>query len=464
MLELEEVTRAIEEAETLRYIGRVTRVIGMLVEGVLPRARIGATCRIELPGEEAILAEVVGLKEGRVVLMPLGNRHGLSVGSRVTMTAADATISVGQSCLGRVLDGMGEPIDGAGPLRDTRPVPLIGAPINPLKRRRINAPIDLGVRAINGLLTVGEGQRIAVLAGTGVGKSTLMAMIARNTEADVAVVALIGERGREVQEFVEDQLRMADKETSKVVVVAATSDESPALRLRAAFTATAIAEFFRDRGNRVLLLMDSLTRVAMAQREIGLSIGEPPATRGYPPSTFALIPRLLERTGLNDRGSITAIYTTLVESEEFDDPVADAVRGTSDGHIVMSRKVAEAGQYPAIDIGQSLSRLMDQLVEKEQMVLARQFRRMMKNFEAAEELMSFGAYRQGSNPDYDQALEQIGQLREFLSQSPDESVDMERSVQALRKALEQGARIPRRPAREERSEKIGHSNHAMQEG
>ncbi len=435
-LDLESITTSIEEAETFRYVGRVTRVVGMLVEGVLPCARIGATCRIEPPGASAVLAEVVGLKEDRVILMPLGNRQGLSVGTRITMTAADATIAVGRSCLGRVLNGMGEPIDGAGPLRDTRPVPLIAPPINPLKRRGIEKTIDLGVKAINGLLTLGEGQRVAVLAGTGVGKSTLMGMIARNSDADVAVVALIGERGREVQEFVDEELRVAGVDTSRVVVVAATSDESPALRLRAAYTATAIAEFFRDCGDRVLLLMDSLTRVVMAQREIGLSVGEPPATRGYPPSAFAVIPQLLERTGLNDRGSITAIYTALIETEDFDDPVADAVRGTTDGHIVLSRRLAEAGQYPAIDVSRSLSRLMNHLVDTEHQRLARRFRTLLTNYEAADELISLGAYRQGTNPTYDQALERIGSLRAFLSQSPEQAISLEETLTELRASLE----------------------------
>jgi flagellum-specific ATP synthase len=422
----------LRELDTMRYVGRIERVVGMLVEAVLPNARIGALCRIETPGSRPILAEVVGLKEGRVVMMPLGERTGLTIGTPVTMSANDARLRVGAGCLGRVLNGLGRPIDGKGPLEDVDEVPLTPRPINPLDRGVISRPIDMGVRAINGLITVGEGQRLAILAGAGVGKSTLLAMAARNTEADVTVIGLIGERGREVQEFVERDLRLQESGGERICVVAATSDESPALRIRAAFTATAIAEYFRAQGLRVLLLMDSLTRVVMAQREIGLSVGEPPATRGYPPSAFQMIPRLLERAGLGRRGSITALYTTLVEADDPDDPVADAVRGTTDGHIVLSRKLAEAGHYPAIDVPRSISRVMRNIVEPNHLDAATSFRKLLVDYEAAQELITLGAYRQGSNREQDAAIERYPELREFLVQSPDENVSLDASIGALK--------------------------------
>lgn len=432
---LEQVMLDLDQAETLRYAGRVTRVVGMLVEGVMPSARIGATCRLEPTGSPPVLAEVVGLREGRAILMPLGSRRGLTVGTAITMSGLDGTVAVGPSCLGRVLNGLGEPIDGGPPLGETHRVSLIGQPINPLSRQGISRPMDMGVRALNGLLTIGEGQRMAVLAAAGVGKSTLLGMVARNTEADVTVIGLIGERGREVQEFVENDLRIAATGASRAVVVAATSDESPALRLRAAFTATAIAEYFANTGLRVLLLMDSLTRVVMAQREIGLSIGEPPATRGYPPSAFALIPQLLERAGVGRHGSVTAMYTTLIEGDDPEDPIADAVRGTTDGHILLSRKLAEGGQYPAIDVTRSISRVMRFVTTKQHMESAQRFRVLLNDFQAADELVSLGAYRQGSNPRYDHALKMVPLLRQFIIQDPDDQISMHESFQGLQQVL-----------------------------
>ncbi len=439
MTPLEDIERAVRNASTKTYVGRVTRVAGSIVEGFLPNARIGALCRLEPPGRDAVPAEVVGLRDERALLMPLGPLRGLSIGTRLVSTNSDHAIAVGDSVLGRVLDGLGEPIDGRGPLSDAAPYAASSAPLNPLTRRAIDTPLDVGVRAINGLLTLAEGQRMAILANAGVGKSTLIGLMARQADADVAVVALIGERGREVKELVEDELHLEESTGSwrrvPIVVVAATADEPPALRLRAGFTATAIAEYFRDRGKRVLLIMDSLSRAVLAQREIALSVGEPPATRGFPPSALAVIPRLLERVGRTEHGSITGIYTTLVEGEHTDDPVAEAVRATSDGHIVLSRALAGRGHYPAIDVGNSISRLMHQLVSAEHLAAARELRTLLSDLEAAEDLMSLGAYRAGSNPAYDRALALSGPMRDYLRQVPEVSVDLKAAVGELRALL-----------------------------
>lgn len=434
--EPEGLLRILEQEDTHRFVGNVVRVVGMTIEAVLPEARIGSLCHLEPPTGDRIEAEVVGFREGRVVLMPLGSLHGLSVGTRVVMEQRAPALLLGDGCLGRVLDGLGRPIDGRGPIGGTRPHTPAARPISPFARRGIETPLDLGVRALNGLVTSGEGQRLAVLAGAGVGKSTLLGMMARHTRADVAVVAMIGERGGEVQKFVQQDLFRLDVDAEHIVVVAATSDEPPAMRLRGAFTATAIAEYFRDRGQRVLLLMDSLTRVVMAQREIGLSVGEPPATRGYPPSAFAVIPTLLERAGVTEHGSITGIYTTLVEGDDdISDPVGDAVRATTDGHIVLSRDLAERGQYPAIDVVRSLSRTMNDIADPRHVEDARRFRALLRDLEAAEELRSLGAYREGSHPEYDRALRMREALRTYLEQSLETPASLDDAVVQLRRLI-----------------------------
>jgi flagellum-specific ATP synthase len=436
MNDLKELLGTIRQTDTFKYQGRVTRVVGMMVEGILPNACIGETCSMHPNNQAPVLAEIVGLANGRALMMPLGTSQGLTVGTPITRTYGDHQLKIGTGVLGRVLDGLGRPIDGLGDLEDVVTVLPPRHTMNPLRRRPITKTLDLGVRAINGLLTVGEGQRIAIVAGAGVGKSTLLGMMARNTDADVAVVALVGERGREVQEFVESDLQMGHAGAQHVCVIAATGDESPAMRLRAAFTANAIAEHFRDKGLRVLFLMDSLTRVVMAQREIGLSVGEPPATRGYPPSAFAVIPKLLERAGMGETGSVTAIYTTLVEGDDPDDPVGDAVRGTTDGHIVLSRKLAQSGQYPAIDITDSISRLMRNIVPPEHFTVAQKFRQALVDLQSADELVSLGAYRKGANPRYDAALLMAPKLRGFLSQSPEEVVALATSVKSLEETMQ----------------------------
>jgi flagellum-specific ATP synthase len=438
--------RVLESADRQRFVGQVTRVVGMAIEAVLPEARIGSICRLEMSHAEAIEAEVVGFRDDRVLLMPLGSLHGLSVGTRVVMDASATALRLGECCLGRVLDGLGRPIDGRGPLLDTEAHQPATRPISPFERRAIDTPLDLGVRSINALMTSGEGQRLAVLAGAGVGKSTLLGMMARHTRADVAVVAMIGERGGEVQKFVREELFRLDVDAGRIVVVAATSDEPPAMRLRGAFTATAIAEYFRDRGQRVLLLMDSLTRVVMAQREIGLSIGEPPATRGYPPSAFAVIPTLLERAGVTDKGSITGIYTTLVEADDdVGDPVGDAVRSTTDGHIVLSREIAERGQYPAIDVVRSISRTMNGIVTSKHSEDGRRFRALVRDLESAEELRSLGAYREGSHADYDRAVRMRDAIRTFLSQPLETAASLDTSVAELRTLIAQAWNEPNKP-------------------
>ena len=428
---------ALREVDAYEYIGRLTRQHAGGLEGVLPAARQGALCRVGAHGRE-ILAEIVGMDSQIVHLMPLESTRGLTQGARVVLDPSSASLRVGPGCLGRVLDGLGRPIDGLGPIEDAVEWATPERPPNPLTRRAIDRPLDLGVRAVNALLTVGEGQRLSISAGAGVGKSTLLGMMARHTQADVAVIALIGERGREVQEFVAREIGLGQRGADHVVVVASTSDEPAAMRLRAAFTATSVAEWFRDQGLRVLLLMDSLSRVAQAQREIGLASGELPAQRGYPPSAFALIPALLERAGQGSRGSITALYTTLMDADEGElDPISDAVRGTTDGHIVLSRALAERGIFPAIDAPRSLSRVMPQLVPASHLESARALRELWRVWQEAQDMVTLGAWKHGANPAHDAALEVAPALWSFLSQPPEARVSVREAVHALDALIEQ---------------------------
>ena len=400
----------------IRIEGRVTKVVGTIIEGDGPPMPVGGICRVtsaNLP--EPIIAEVVGFKEGQLLLMSLGKSDGVEPGSLITTERYQAEVAVGFDMLGRVLDGLGNPIDDGPPLKPQLTMPLYAQPVNPLRRSRIDEALDVGVRAINCLVTLAKGQRTAIMAGSGVGKSVLLGMMARYTQADVNVIALIGERGREVKEFIERDL--GEDGLKRSVVIAATADTSPLIRMRGAYFAAAVSEFFREQGQDVLLMMDSITRFAMAAREVGLAAGEPPTNKAYPPSTFAHLPRLLERAGKNDRpGSITGIYNVLVEGDDMNEPIADAVRSVVDGHIVLDRGLASRGHLPAIDILASVSRLMPDVVERQHLDRSYQFRRLLADYNRIEDLVNLGAYEKGNNPRTDCALEMIDDLSAFLRQ------------------------------------------------
>jgi flagellum-specific ATP synthase len=421
-IRLDKYFRCLETVNPVQVQGKVAQVIGLVVEANGPACRLGAVCDIYTRGNRRPLAaEALGFRNQRVLLMPLEEIRGISPGCHVVARQQRATVGVGPGLLGRVVDGLGLPMDGKGPLEVVEDYPLYATGINPLHRRRIQEPLDLGIRAINGLLTVGCGQRVGVFAGSGVGKSVLLGMIARNTVADVNVIALIGERGREVNDFLEKDLGQEGLQRS--VVVVATSDRLPLIRTRGAFLATAIAEYFRDRGLRVNLMMDSVTRFAMAQREIGLALGEPPTTKGYPPSTFTLLPKLLERAGTaNGPGSITGLYTVLVEGDDANEPIADATRSILDGHVVLSRELAVQNHYPAIDVLRSISRVMDDVVVASQRGNARRFKEVLATFRKAEDLINIGAYVAGSNPKIDYAIKMIERINAYLRQDISEAV------------------------------------------
>jgi flagellum-specific ATP synthase len=419
--------------------GRLTRMIGLTLEATGCQAAVGDRCEIVTTDDMHINAEVVGFAGENIFLMPTGDIHGLKPGARVLPRPGTGTVGVGAGMLGRVVDGAGAPLDGRGPIAASARVRLAGTPINPLARRRISEPLDVGVRAINGLLTVGRGQRLGLFAGSGVGKSVLLGMMARYTQADVIVVGLIGERGREVKEFIEKILGAAG--LARAVVVATPADHPPLMRLHGAWLATSIAEFFRDQGASVLLIMDSLTRFAQAQREIGLAIGEAPATKGYPPSVFARLPQLVERAGngVNNGGSITAFYTVLVEGDDHNDPIADAARAILDGHIVLSRRIADGGRYPAIDVEASVSRVMHDIVPAPHIELARRLRQRSALYEHNRDLISIGAYQRGSDPRIDEAIASWPQIEAYLRQDMRESVRMADSITQLQQALPEAA-------------------------
>ena len=427
-IDFERYRQRFSRLDPVRQNGKVAQVIGLVIESVGPNAMIGEICDIYTdrancydPDRPPLKAEVVGFRENRVLLMPLGVMEGIKPGSEVVATRRAQQVMVGDELLGRMLDGMGNPMDGGPPLDLPRLVPVNAPPPNAVTRPRISEPLQMGVRAIDGCLTLGKGQRMGIFAGSGVGKSTLMGMIARNTAADVNVIALVGERGREVRDFVEDSLGIEGIQRS--VVVVATSDQPALVRIKAALVATAVAEYFRDRGADVMLMMDSVTRLALAQREVGLAIGEPPATRGYTPSVFALLPRLLERSGTSGTGtgSITGLYTVLVEGDDMNEPVADAVRGILDGHIVLTRELAQRGHYPAIDVLQSVSRVMPAITYPEQRAAAETLREILATYKNAEDLINIGAYVQGSNPRIDRARAKIEAVNAFLQQRSDEA-------------------------------------------
>jgi flagellum-specific ATP synthase len=434
-LSLDRYVRRIVSADPVRLEGNVKKVIGTVIEGDGPPMPIGGVCKVFSPRrKEPIMAEVVGFRDNTLLLMPLGNSGGIDPGSRIVSDGYQALVDVDQGMLGRVLDGLGRPMDGGPPLRSRDRVPLYSEPVNPLKRPRITEPLDVGIRAINCLATLAKGQRAAIMAGSGVGKSVLLGMMARFTTADVNVIALIGERGREVKEFMERDL--GEEGLKRSVVIAATSDTSPLIRMRGAYLATAIAEFFRREGKDVLLMMDSITRFAMATREVGLAAGEPPTSKAYPPSTFAHLPRLLERAGTSSpRGSITGLYTVLVEGDDMNDPIADAVRSIADGHIVLDRKLASRGHYPAIAVLSSVSRLMSEVVDQQHLKWCHAFRATLADYEKIEDLVNLGAYEKGNNPKADYAVEKIDEFSLFLQQDIFKKSGMEKGLQELETLL-----------------------------
>jgi len=440
-------TAMVESMERVRLHGKVTKVVGLVMEGYSPGASVGEFCNVypmdwqmsrvasgpaPVPesGREPIQCEVVGFSDEKVVLMPLGELRGIGPGSRIVRLEQYASVAAGKAILGRVIDGLGNPIDGLGPIEATTRYPLYGAMQNPLERRRIDEPCSVGVKAIDGLITIGKGQRMGIFAGSGVGKSVLLGMMGRGAEATVNVIALVGERGREVKEFIEKDL--GPEGLKRSVLVVATSDAAPLARIKAALTAAAIAEYWRDQGADVLFLMDSISRFASAQREVGLAAGEPTATRGYPPSVFALLPRLIERAGrASGKGTITAFYTILTEGNDLTDPVADACRALLDGHIVLSRDLASRGYYPAIDIPASISRVMADIVTPAQMEQARRVRAALAVYAGAYDLISIGAYKSGSDPAVDHAIKAVERINPYLRQELRESVAFEDSVQGL---------------------------------
>ena len=415
-LNIDKFTEAIYDCSSVKLTGKVTQVIGLVIESQGPTVSVGELCYISShnPDVPPIPAEVVGFREGYVMLMPVGEMQGIGPGCEVTAAQKMLNVKVGDDLLGRVLDGLGNPIDGKGPLLCKKEYSLQADPPHPLSRPRIHDSLYVGVRAIDGLITMGEGQRIGIMAGSGVGKSTLLSMIARNTEADISVIALVGERGREVRDFIERDL--GEEGMKRSVVVVATSDQPALVRIKGAMTATAIAEYFRDQGRKVILMMDSVTRFAMAQREVGLTIGEPPATRGYTPSVFAMLPRLLERAGTSATGSITGIYTVLVDGDDMNEPIADAVRSILDGHIVLSRTIAAQNHFPAIDIMPSVSRVMNEVVSPEHLKAAQQMRQLMAVYRDAEDLIHIGAYVKGSSAKIDESIQKIDAINGFLCQ------------------------------------------------
>ncbi len=428
---VEAMGKRLPEVQLVPVNGKVADVIGIVIESRGPDVQMGEICEVRIRNRktEPLLCEVVGFRGERVLLMPLGDVQKIGPGSDVLSTGRTLGVRVGPELLGRVLDGMGEPLDEKGPVIGTDYYPLHSTPPHPLKRKMIESPLPVGIRAIDGLLTLGQGQRIGIFSGAGVGKSTLLGMMARNTEADVNVIALVGERGREVQDFLRKDLK--EEGMKRSVVVVATSDQPPLVRLRAAMTATAISEYFRDQNKRVLLMMDSITRVARAQRDVGLAIGEPPATRGYTPSIFEFLPKLLERAGAGERGSITGIYTVLVEGDDMNEPIADTVRGILDGHIVLSRDLAVRNHFPAIDMLQSVSRVMRDVVPNEQMDVAGRIREIISVSKEAEELLSLGAYRKGNNPRLDFALEKSELINAFIRQTIDGYSSFEETTERL---------------------------------
>ncbi len=432
-IDLSPYLRLVNSLSTYRIKGRVTELTGLVVKAVIPGVRVGELCYIESSYKKIpIKAEVVGFKDKDVLLMPLGELEGIGPGNDVIPTGTCLMVGVGNHLLGRVIDGLGDAIDGEtkGPLILNEEYPVMAPPPDPLQRQRILTPLSVGVKAIDALLTCGEGQRIGLFAAAGVGKSTTIGMIARNTEAEVNVICLVGERGREVRDFLEHDL--GEEGLTRSVVVVATSDQPALVRAKAAYVATAIAEYFRDQGKKVLLMMDSVTRFARALREIGLAVGEPPARQGFTPSVFSTLPKLLERAGNSDKGSITAFYTVLVEGDDMTEPVADEVRSILDGHIVFSRDLANRGHFPAINVSESVSRVMSNIIDSDHLEASRKLKEVVANYEKERDLILIGAYEQGSDPNVDYAIEKIEEVNSFLKQSVQDKVDYQESVEQLK--------------------------------
>jgi flagellar protein export ATPase FliI len=432
-LDFSKYFKALEPASPVQVRGRVTELVGLVVKAAVPGVRVGELCYIHTHHRDRpVKAEVVGFQGDAVLLMPLGDLEGVGLDSDVIPAGHSLTVKVGEALLGRVLNGLGEPIDEEihGPIQTYHEYPVHGYPPDPLKRKRITVPITVGVRAIDSMLTVGEGQRVGFFAAAGVGKSTLMGMIARNTKAEINVLALIGERGREVRDFLEKDLK--EEGLGRSVVVVATSDQPSLVRLKSAYVATAIAEYFRDQGRKVMLMMDSVTRFARAQREVGLAAGEPPARAGYTPSVFSELPKLLERAGNSDRGSITAFYTVLVAGDDMNEPVADEVRSILDGHIILSRELAASGHYPAINVSHSVSRVMDSIVDEDHKMSARKLREVLATYEKEKDLIMIGAYERGSDARVDYAIDHIDTVNDYLKQDLYEQEEYDSLVARLK--------------------------------
>ncbi len=439
-VDLDALSRRLDGTGDLKAEGKVTKVIGLVVEGYVPGASVGALCQIFAEGGKTITAEVVGFRDDTALMMPLGDIGGIQMGSRIRRVKSRASVPVGSEMLGRVFDGLGNPLDGKPEPNYEGETPLYADPINPMKRQPIDEPAWMGIKAIDCMMTCGRGQRVGIFAGSGVGKSVTLGMIARQCSSDINVIAMIGERGREVLGFIEKDL--GPEGLKRSVVVCATSDTAPLIRLRAAWYATAIAEFFRAQGKNVVLMMDSLTRFSMAQREIGLAIGEPPATRGYTPSVFALLPRLLERAGRDDGpGSITGLYTVLVEGDDLNDPIGDAARSILDGHIVLSRDLAAQNHYPAIDVLVSASRVMNDVASPQHRDNSGKIRELMAAYRKAEDLVNIGAYRQGANPTIDRALSQIDAINHLLRQRIEEDASPNAALGMMNQIVQAGGGI-----------------------
>lgn len=430
MIKLEEYSEIIKTTNTIKEIGKVIEIIGLIIEADGPQSSIGDLCYIyNRLDEDPIWAEVVGFRTGKILLMPLGSMEGLQPGAIVVNTGSAMKIKVGEQLLGRVLDGLGRPIDSLGEINSQTLQSTNADAINPLKRRRILEPLSLGIKSIDGFITVGKGQRLGVFAGSGVGKSTTLAMMAKNTSADLNVIALIGERGREVREFIEKTL--GEEGMKRSIVVAATSEQPSLVKIKAAHVATSIAEYFRDKGRDVLFMLDSITRISMAQREVGLAIGEPPATRGYTPSVFALMPKILERAGSNDKGTMTGLYTVLVEGDDFNEPISDTARSILDGHIMLSRELAHKNHYPAVDVLQSISRVMPDVTSDEHRKAAGKIRNLLAVYKKNEDLINIGAYVKGSDPKCDEAIKMMDKINAFLTQEVKDKFEYENTIEDL---------------------------------